>query len=370
MVNLSERISVSDRRKKNMAVAYSGFTVMHRPRMLQGPNFQYEQQKNLTDKLILSPKNSLEIIKSLTAIRLRVDDHLLKKWERDGKRRPENYPEGHCKEISVEMLNVLDDELDRPSNPVGLKILKEFIDSGGVLKRIWTIESGKYFQNSLQCGTCIIDVANNSIDPAKKPVDIEPDINSGRFQNISSIKQFADVAETYWECEIFPNYIFSLIAPLFPVVMVRQVTINKTDNTTENYRELTLVPSISIVDAVTHGPDRGKNPVFEEINEFLKTDYGKKYIPRDLENQFCKSELGKHIGAMEVAYTPTNLVKNFRAISLRVAALQRIFVTDRPEFIRQFSNMAEIGRKLSDRSLALIKEEIEEIEIGTVTIKT
>lgn len=99
----------------------------------------------------------------------------------------------------------------------GVQELRDYCRNGGTVKRIWGALRGKYFQNAIQAGSYYIDVANDTVDPAKDKVEILPLQESG-FRNIGSFHEFSDVAESYWKCRTVPNLFFPNLAPFFPIV--------------------------------------------------------------------------------------------------------------------------------------------------------
>ncbi|MGK0185723.1 MAG: hypothetical protein ACI9R3_001502 [Verrucomicrobiales bacterium] len=97
--------------------------------------------------------------------------------------------------------------------------MSAFRREGGHVTRVWGVLRNRYFQNALQLGSFYFDVANDTVDVTKPKVEYMAMAESG-FRNIESYSEFADVAERYWECEIYPNLHFPRLAPLLPLVKI------------------------------------------------------------------------------------------------------------------------------------------------------
>lgn len=127
------------------------------------------------------------------------------------------YPLGFCKQIRDFCWNRIrkpdPTDLDRPA----FKALRQFQAAGGVIKGIWGIQKDKYFQNALQVGDLWFDLANDTVDADRNPVEILP-IAEAQFTEITSFEQYARVAETYWGVIATPNLYLPTLAVTFPVL--------------------------------------------------------------------------------------------------------------------------------------------------------
>jgi hypothetical protein len=130
------------------------------------------------------------------------------------------YPEGMCKEIRDDVLERMKGEMLNTSRP-GLQMLKNFVRGGGVIQPFWGIDKKMYFQNAIQIGDSILDVANDTVDHTKEPVVFYPSVHEAPIKRIENFEEFADVAEKYWEYEAYPNIYLPRFAPLFPVLTIR-----------------------------------------------------------------------------------------------------------------------------------------------------
>ncbi|MFD2113534.1 hypothetical protein [Thiorhodococcus fuscus] len=134
------------------------------------------------------------------------------------------YPLGQCLEISQGALQLMRAWLKQdqaPSLPrdaaLGFEALCRFLTAGGSLRSVWGVLRDRYFQNAFQLGSWYLDVANDSVDPAKPQVEILPFSASGLVA-VADFHQFARIAESYWGGRIYPNHLFPSLAPDFPLL--------------------------------------------------------------------------------------------------------------------------------------------------------
>ncbi len=187
-----------------------------------------DQQCDLTEEFLAPNINA--IITELTQLRKAFDVRIkavLKRMLSDlppqyGKdpslRNPGNYPVGFCDTISdgvwVEILK----NMRFPETP-GMRALSYFSGRGGHLKQIAGIQHGKHFQNALQAGSLFVDVANNTVDKLKPPVEI-CDLTQSGFNNMDDFAAQADVIEQYWGDRIFAQRVFPFLTPFYPIVHI------------------------------------------------------------------------------------------------------------------------------------------------------
>jgi hypothetical protein len=95
--------------------------------------------------------------------------------------------------------------------------IRRIVDAGGRLTSVFVILKDRYFQNAIQFGNLYIDVANDSVDPAKPWLEWM-DVREVPFENIGDLATLARVAEGYHRCRVFPNVCFPLIAPVVPLL--------------------------------------------------------------------------------------------------------------------------------------------------------
>ncbi|MDN3559149.1 hypothetical protein [Vreelandella neptunia] len=134
------------------------------------------------------------------------------------------YPLGQCLEISqaaFQRLPRLGTGTLQPAAARGLQALMHFVRHGGCVRQVWGDLRGDYFQNALLVGTLYVDVANDTVDPTKPPVEILPFAHA-RLKPISDFVHFSRVAARYWQAQLYPNHILPGLAPYFPLVSVTQ----------------------------------------------------------------------------------------------------------------------------------------------------
>ncbi len=128
------------------------------------------------------------------------------------------YPLGRCREIRDKVFEILKAELKQSTSP-GLIALKDYMQLGHPMKKIWGGLKGLYFQNALQVGDYYIDVANDTVNPNKPRVEILLMKNSG-FSAIKDFEHFIKIAENYWQVKIYKNSVCSSLAPMMPLLCV------------------------------------------------------------------------------------------------------------------------------------------------------
>ncbi|GEM_PF-5205426 len=179
-----------------------------------------EKQKHLTKEWILPNREA--IINDIQILRKEAD-MAIKGSKKDAHRNyTDSYPVGRCLEINRYVYKKLLVKINNPTMP-GIKAIRKFIKEGGIIKPIWVIQNKKFFQNAIQIGESILDVAEDTYDPAKSPVSIYDNSHEGGYEVIRSIEQFADVAEEYWGARAYPNIYMPALAPMFPVILRKPV---------------------------------------------------------------------------------------------------------------------------------------------------
>ena len=115
------------------------------------------------------------------------------------------YPHGFCFAICTQVFKRLSKE----------PLVKGFVAAGVVWKAVYFIQEGRLFQNAIQCGDDLLDVANDSCDPALEPVVCTP-LEEADWENLRDYRQTATVAEKYYAARLFPNRFFPLLFPIAP----------------------------------------------------------------------------------------------------------------------------------------------------------
>lgn len=132
------------------------------------------------------------------------------------------YPIGQCLEISQavsQRLPYLDPSTLKPDAAHGLLALRSFIRHGGEVRQVWGDLRGEYFQNALMVGGLYVDVANDTVDPRKPPVEVLP-FAEARLTPIRDYHHFSRVAMSYWQARLYPNHLVPALAPYFPLVSI------------------------------------------------------------------------------------------------------------------------------------------------------
>lgn len=180
------------------------------------------EQRELTARHILPYRE--DIIADARSLREKVDrglqkDVVTRKRLRDyGK----VYPNGLCGEIRNAWLEQLPRHLF-DSSSAGFWQIRQFLRSGGLMSGFWGVDSGRYFQNAIQLGSSILDVANDTVDRSKEPVVFYDDYETAPIKNLEDFESFADIAELYWKDRIYPNTIFPYISPYCPLLVEREL---------------------------------------------------------------------------------------------------------------------------------------------------
>jgi hypothetical protein len=156
------------------------------------------------------------VVKDLANLRLTVDLDLVPRYPYFGRK---IYPLGRCKEIRDAVFAELQTQLQQPKGE-GIALIRDALDKGAVLKKIWGDLRGVYFQNAMTLGEWYLDVSNDTVNPNKPRVEVLPLAESG-FSHISSFEQFVKVAQMYWGVEVYRNDVCPALAPFMPMVYVR-----------------------------------------------------------------------------------------------------------------------------------------------------
>lgn len=128
------------------------------------------------------------------------------------------YPYGRCEEITRELYALLLTRLRQPETPIE-QVLRGFMAQGGIVRSVWGVLREQYFQNALQFGGLYVDVANDTVDVNKPPVEILPLADSG-MTAVRDLAHFRRTAESYWGATIYANHLLPSLAPLLPMVSV------------------------------------------------------------------------------------------------------------------------------------------------------
>lgn len=143
------------------------------------------------------------IVDTLGRLRLRTDAWIAQSAA------PPSYPIGFCAVIRDRVFDGL----------LGDPRVQSLIAAGLVLKKVFVILKDRYFQNAMQFGNLYIDVANDTVDPAKPWLEWM-DVREVPFANVGDLSTIARVAGDYHRCRVHPNTFFPLLAPVVPLLAV------------------------------------------------------------------------------------------------------------------------------------------------------
>lgn len=180
-----------------------------------------EEQKQLTEKWILS--NIEAFLEAVLLLRDQLDERLMRdpKIMKQIRDREHVYPYGLCLELRDEMLDQMKIAAENPVHP-GMKCFASFILEGGLVRPFWGIDKGLYFENAIQIGSSILDVANDTVDMDKQKIAFYPSLEESTIKPVETFEEFARVGELYWKQEMYPNTILPSLAPIFPLLFIEK----------------------------------------------------------------------------------------------------------------------------------------------------
>lgn len=174
------------------------------------------EQLALTKRfLIPSLKN---IFDYLYALRDEMDPVLSERYKMKYKK---EYPLGCCLEISEDIREELIRRLRLPPKLPAERALVAFFNAGGIIRPIWGALRGQFFQNATQIGTLYVDVSNDTVTVTKPKIEILP-INESGLEPIRDLYHYRDIARNYWKCEPMANLAIPSLAPLVPMMGVKE----------------------------------------------------------------------------------------------------------------------------------------------------
>ncbi len=135
------------------------------------------------------------------------------------------YPYGMCLPIRDTVYASIKAAIAKNTQP-GMRVLRKFLEEGGIMRPFWGIDKGMYFQNAIQIGDTILDVANDTVDENKIPIILYRSVADAPIKPVTSFIEYARVAESYWHHDIYPNFYLPELAPVFPMLSVQPVRSN------------------------------------------------------------------------------------------------------------------------------------------------
>lgn len=124
---------------------------------------------------------------------------------------PRAYPVGYCRQIRDRVWDRLSAE----------PLVRSLRKHGLTWKKVYFIQEGREFQNAIQCGDWLLDVAHDTVDPSQEPVVLAP-LDELVWENLDDWRRFAEVAAAYYRLSVYPNLYFPLLFPLIPFLAIRE----------------------------------------------------------------------------------------------------------------------------------------------------
>lgn len=121
-----------------------------------------------------------------------------------------SYPIGFCRQIRDQVWDraIVDERF------------QALLGRDVILKKVFILLKGQYFQNAVQLGNLYIDVANDTVWPDKPKLEWAP-IPNVNFENVETWGRFANVARRYLRVELYPNRLFPFGFPAAPFFAIR-----------------------------------------------------------------------------------------------------------------------------------------------------
>ena len=121
-----------------------------------------------------------------------------------------DYPVGFCQVIRDAVRARLCDDPE----------WRAIVRRGVVVRDVFVILKGRYFQNAMQVGNLYVDVANDTVDPSKHWLEWAP-VREVQYENVTDIARIAEISSAYHGCTVHPNTLFPLLGPVVPLLAVR-----------------------------------------------------------------------------------------------------------------------------------------------------
>jgi len=176
----------------------------------------HQSDQEVLTRTLLEPSMP-SLVQSLGMLRRECDS-----WMRSKSKCQAHHPSGHessrLSDYPIGFCSVIRDRVHE--GLLRLPEVQRLIRSGVVLKKIFVILKGLYFQNAIQFGNIYIDVANDTVDPSKPWLEWMH-VRDVAYTNIGDLPTLIDVAERYHQCRAYPNLFFPLLAPVVPLLAIR-----------------------------------------------------------------------------------------------------------------------------------------------------
>lgn len=284
----------------------------HLDRVLTRPS---SKQIELTNEYITP--NIEAILSDLRILRTQADKAVKNSPDDKDNNYSSPYPVGRCLEITEHVYNSLIESLNNPSLH-GVHFIRKFIKEGGLIKRVWVIQDEHFFQNAIQLGASILDVAMDTFDPKKDPVKISESAKFGGYETITSIEKLADAMEIYWGGRVYPNIYIPALGATFPLLHRKRLKYKDHPNKQIDIDGLFLSGGQEGVFNVNLAIPTENGDFFGLTEEFLfKSKYSGRRLPKESYEALLDSPLFKHLS------------KNTGG---------EVFISDDPERAREYLN--------------------------------
>lgn len=185
------------------------------------------EQEQLAETYILPYQE--EILSDMSVFRDRADARILAEEKQNGSGYTSPYPVGRCREITKYVYNSIIESIDDPSLQ-GVKAIRKFVKEGGTCRIVWTIRNRKHFQNAIQIGPHVVDVAEDTVKDSDSKISFHLNPTESGYETVESIEQFAEMAEKSWGYRAYPNIYLPALAPLYPVIFRKKLYSAKKPN--------------------------------------------------------------------------------------------------------------------------------------------
>jgi len=326
----------------------------------EGSLLPMEKQRGLCEEF-LAPHTE-EIAADLLTLRAKADEEIQQKEKSNPTEYTSPYPVGRCLEITEAVFSDIVANIDNPTF-VGVRALRKFIKEGGMVRVVWTIQDGTHFQNAIQAGSYLLNVAGRTVEGTKYLADVSIHENpkADGFETIRTIERFAEVAEEYWHCRVYPNIYMPAIAPMFPVLLRKPLHRRNEPNQQYDKDGLFLSGGTRALFSINFALRDEHGFLFEPTHDFLfNSKYTDRRLPKEayeglLDNRYLQF-LHKHTGKEFSVSDDPDAAKEY---------LQAHYHGDPEtwnETLEKIGEMLKLGKKLDTYPLAIFPRSAQDNE--------
>jgi hypothetical protein len=184
--------------------------------LARSQDMEHRSDQEVVTRSLLVPSMP-RLVESLGVLRRECDSWIRSESNRQGTR-PSGHESSRLSDYPIGFCSVIRDFVHE--GMLGLPEVQHLLRSGVVLKKVFVILKGLYFQNAIQMGNLYIDVANDTVDPSKPWLEWMH-VREVPYTNIGDLPTLISVAERYHQCRAYPNLFFPLLAPVVPLLAIR-----------------------------------------------------------------------------------------------------------------------------------------------------